>query len=54
LEIHDVPGGHISMFHEPNVRVLAESLRPILASSGSKLENEAASLAPGIGSQDKG
>jgi acyl transferase domain-containing protein/thioesterase domain-containing protein/acyl carrier protein len=32
LEIHDVPGGHISMFEEPNVRTLAETLKAILPS----------------------
>ena len=31
LEIHDVPGGHISMFAEPNVLVLAETLTAILS-----------------------
>jgi thioesterase domain-containing protein len=30
LEIHDVPGGHISMFEEPNVRTLAETLIAVL------------------------
>jgi aspartate racemase len=30
LEIHDVPGGHNSMFEEPNVRTLAEQLKAIL------------------------
>jgi thioesterase domain-containing protein/acyl carrier protein len=30
LEIHDVPGGHISMFEEPNVRTLAEELKVLL------------------------
>ena len=33
LEIHDVPGGHISMFEEPNVRTLAEKLKVLLPSS---------------------
>jgi len=32
LEIHDVPGGHISMFEEPNVRTLAETLKAVLPS----------------------
>ena len=32
LEIHDVPGGHISMFEEPNVRSLADTLKTILPS----------------------
>jgi thioesterase domain-containing protein len=36
LEIHDVPGGHISMFEEPNVRVLAETVEAILPSGGRK------------------
>jgi len=30
LEIHDVPGDHISMFEEPNVRTLAETLKGVL------------------------
>jgi len=57
LEIHDVPGGHNSMFEEPNVRTLAEKLKAILPSSDSKLENETAgklSLATGRGLQDRG
>ncbi len=33
LEIHDVPGGHISMFEEPNVGALAEALKALLPSS---------------------
>jgi thioesterase domain-containing protein len=33
LEIHDVPGGHISMFEEPNVGALAETLKTLLPSS---------------------
>jgi acyl transferase domain-containing protein/thioesterase domain-containing protein len=32
LEIHDVPGGHISMFEEPNVQTLAETLKAVLPS----------------------
>ena len=32
LEIHDVPGGHNSIFEEPNVRILAETLHAILHS----------------------
>jgi thioesterase domain-containing protein/acyl carrier protein len=36
LAIHDVPGGHISMFEEPNVRILAETLKTILPSSDSE------------------
>jgi acyl transferase domain-containing protein len=32
LEIYDVPGDHISMFEEPNVRNLAETLKGILPS----------------------
>jgi amino acid adenylation domain-containing protein len=31
LEACDVPGGHLTMFHEPNVRALADSLRAALA-----------------------
>jgi acyl transferase domain-containing protein/thioesterase domain-containing protein/acyl carrier protein len=54
LEIHDVPGGHTSMFEEPNVRALADKLKAILLSADSKFENETASLAPGIGLQDRG
>jgi acyl transferase domain-containing protein/thioesterase domain-containing protein len=57
LEIHDVPGGHISMFEEPNVRTLAETLNAVLAASDSLPENERAekpSLAPMRGLQDKG
>ena len=43
LEIHDVPGGHISMFEEPNVRILAETLKAILPSeSDSQPKNETA------------
>jgi len=30
LEIHDVPGAHNSMFKEPNVKVLAQTLTTIL------------------------
>ena len=33
LEIYDVPGGHISMFAEPNVGPLAETLKAILLSN---------------------
>ena len=33
LEIHDVPGGHISMFEEPNVGPLAGTLKAILLSN---------------------
>jgi thioesterase domain-containing protein/acyl carrier protein len=36
LVIHDVPGTHISMFEEPNVRILAETLKAILPSSDSR------------------
>jgi aspartate racemase len=32
LEIHDIPGGHNTMFEEPNVRTLAEKLKAILPS----------------------
>jgi len=32
LEIYDVPGGHSSIFEEPNVRTLAETLKAILPS----------------------
>jgi thioesterase domain-containing protein len=56
LEIHDVPGGHISMFEEPNVRILAETLKAVLTSSDSPPENEPAeklSLAPVRGLQDR-
>jgi thioesterase domain-containing protein len=57
LEIHDVPGGHISMFEEPNVRTLAETLKAILRrESESKPENEPAMkliLEPGSGSMDR-
>jgi len=42
LEIHDVPGGHTSMFEELNVRVLAERLKAILSSTDSATENETA------------
>jgi aspartate racemase len=43
LEIHDVPGGHISMFEEPNVRTLAETLKAILPfESDSQPESETA------------
>ena len=42
LDIHDVPGGHTSMFEEPNVRTLAETLTPILSSFDSKPESETA------------
>ncbi len=58
LEIYDVPGGHISMFEEPNVRTLAETLKAVLRrESDSKPENETAeklSLAPGGGPPDNG
>jgi acyl transferase domain-containing protein/thioesterase domain-containing protein len=52
LEIHDVPGSHYTMCEEPNVRTLAETLKPILSSFDSKPESETAgklSLAPGRG-----
>ena len=42
LDIHDVPGGHTSIFEEPNVRTLAETLKPILLSFDSKPESETA------------
>jgi len=42
LDIHDVPGGHTSMFEEPNVRTLAETLKPILSSFDSKPESDTA------------
>jgi acyl transferase domain-containing protein/thioesterase domain-containing protein/acyl carrier protein len=42
LEIHDVPGGHTSMFKEPNARTLAETLKTVLPSFDSKPENETA------------
>jgi len=32
LQIYDVPGDHLSMFEEPNVRVLAETLKAVLPS----------------------
>jgi thioesterase domain-containing protein len=32
LKIYDVPGNHISMFEEPNVQTLAETLKGILPS----------------------
>jgi aspartate racemase len=54
LEIHDVPGGHTSMFEEPNVRTLAETLKAILRSFDSEFENDTASLVTGIGRQDRG
>jgi aspartate racemase len=31
LEIHEVPGNHMNMFNEPNVRVLAEKLKACLS-----------------------
>jgi len=30
LDVHDVPGSHMGILEEPNVRVLADSLRPYL------------------------
>jgi acyl transferase domain-containing protein/thioesterase domain-containing protein/acyl carrier protein len=42
LEIHDVPGGHTSMFLEPNVSVLAETLKPILPPPDLGPENKTA------------
>ena len=57
LEIHDVPGGHTSMFEEPNVRTLAETLMPILSSLDSKPESETAqnlSLMAGRGLPERG
>jgi aspartate racemase len=42
LEIHDVPGSHYTMCEEPNVRTLAERLKPILSSFDSKPESETA------------
>ena len=55
LEIHEVPGDHISMFDEPNVRTLAETLKAILPSFDSRRETDTAeklSLASGSGLQD--
>ncbi|NEP35277.1 MAG: hypothetical protein F6K38_28820, partial [Moorea sp. SIO3B2] len=31
IEVHHIPGDHISMMLEPNVRVLAEKLKACLA-----------------------
>lgn len=42
LEIHEVPGSHYTMCEEPNVRTLAERLKPILSSFDSKPESETA------------
>jgi aspartate racemase len=42
LEIHDVPGGHITMFEEPNVRILAEKLQAILLASVAAAAKESA------------
>jgi thioesterase domain-containing protein len=56
LEIHDVPGSHMTMCEEPNVRTLAETLKPILSSFDSKPESETAgkfNLAPGRGLLDR-
>lgn len=56
LEIHDVPGGHISMFEEPNVRTLAETLKAVLSSFDPKPESETAvklALEPGPGPRDR-
>ncbi len=56
LEIHDVPGGHISMFEEPNVRTLAETLKSVLSSFDSKPASETAvklALEPGSGAGDR-
>lgn len=56
LEIHDVPGSHYTMCEEPNVRILAETLKPILSSFDSKPESETAgklSLASGRGLLDR-
>ena len=55
LEIHDVPGSHYTMCEEPNVRTLAETLKPILSSFTSGPKSETAkelSVAPGRGLQD--
>jgi acyl transferase domain-containing protein/thioesterase domain-containing protein/acyl carrier protein len=41
LEIHDVPGGHISMFEEPNVGPLAETLKALLPSNEGSFPREA-------------
>ena len=40
LEIHDVPGGHISMFEEPNVGPLAETLKALLPSNEKSFPRE--------------
>jgi aspartate racemase len=56
LEIHDVPGSHYTMCEEPNVRTLAETLKPILSSFDSNPESETAgrlSLTPGRGLLDR-
>ena len=35
IEIHDVPGEHNSMLREPNVKILAETLKSVLAATTS-------------------
>jgi aspartate racemase len=36
LEIHDVPGDHLSMLQEPNISVLAERLKACIQQSAAK------------------
>ena len=56
LEIHDVPGSHYTMCEEPNVRTLAEKLKPVLSAFDAMPESETEvklSLAPGRGLLDR-
>jgi thioesterase domain-containing protein len=34
VEIHDVPGDHLSLMHEPHVQILAERLADCLRETG--------------------
>ena len=34
VEIHQIPGDHLSMMNEPNIQVLGDKLRRCLESSG--------------------
>jgi aspartate racemase len=37
LEIHEIPGSHVGILEEPNVKILAEKMRACIAKS---LNNE--------------
>lgn len=46
VEVHEVPGGHLTILTEPNVRVLAEKLKVCLVQAQAEPPNRAAATAP--------